>query len=632
MADDKKIYTLEIEIGDSKKVLEDLRLEIARVNNELKKGNLTKEEAKKKTTELKEQEIDEKKKLQELNQELKNEKKALNEEKSATKEAAEKKNILKKSIDKTTEAYHKAGGGIKGMTAAAKAFILTPIGAAITAITTGLGLLKKALGGSVEGQRTLNKITKTVSATFDVFLQKVRDLGSLLKAVGTGLTGGGWDDFFNVLNNTIDPIATIKEAVELEDKLFQLELKESELRVKQSEYEKEISEQRRIAADQSKTAAEREAANQKVRDLTVKSIDEEIALEQERLDLLKKKHSLTDSTKEDIQEEQETQIRINELIAQKNSELQKTDKIQNRINKSIETMKDEADKATKAWVDAGKKALEELDKTLKKEEELRKTNTEKVKSLNNELFSETLDEHQRKLWNIQEEYNARMDSIKELAEAQAISDAERKILEDKALQNRKNKEKEVASKYTTTWQEAYAKAAASAINQADIYSSATINTIKAISAIRNKDDEKAFKMNQALEIGATVNDTIAGSAMAFIKCVADYGVPYGAILGGIAAGSATASGVAAIAKIKSQKFGGGGGSASSSTPAARSVSVPQETTASSKIQGVQSDLAMAGQTRSVIRSEERKTQTVLVVDDVTAKQNSQNLIQKTSVM
>ena len=347
---------------------------------------------------------------------------------------------------------------------------------------------------------------------------------------------------------------------------------------------------------------------------------------------MKKKHSLTDSTKEDIQEEQEVQIRINELIAQKNNELSSTDKIQNRINKSIETMRDEADKATKAWVDAGKKALEELDKQLKTEEELRKKNAEKVKSLNNELFVETLDEHQKKLWNIQEEYNARIASIKELAEAQAISDAERKILEAKARDNRKKKEDELTSEYTTTWQDAYAKAAASAINQADIYSSATINTIKAISAIRNKDDEKAFKMNQALEIGATVNDTIAGSAMAFIKCLADYGLPYGAILGGIAAGSATASGVAAIAKIKSQKFGGGGGSASSSTPAVRSVSIPQETTASSKIQGVQSDLAMAGQTRSVIRSEERKTQPVLVVDDVTAKQNSQNLIQKTSVM
>ena len=270
MAEDKKIYTLEVEIGDSKKNLEDLRLEMARVNNEYKKGNLTKEEAKKKTTKLKEQIIDETKKLQDLKRALDNEKKTLNEEKAATKENAEKKNILKKSIDKVTDAYHKAGGGIRGMTAAAKAFVMTPIGAVITAITGGLALLKKALAGSVSGQRTLNKITKTVSSTFDVFLQKIRDAGSLLKALGKGLTGGGWDDFKNAWNELKkDPVKTIKEAVELEDKLFQLELKESELRVKQSEYEKQISEQKRIAADQSKTAAERDAANQKVRDLTI---------------------------------------------------------------------------------------------------------------------------------------------------------------------------------------------------------------------------------------------------------------------------------------------------------------------------------------------------------------------------
>lgn len=626
MAEDKKIYQLEIEIGDSKKNLADMRLELERVRSELKQGNLTKEEAEKKTIALNAKIIDEKAKLADLNQTLVKYNKELAQQKKETEENTKTKNAFRDTLDKVTAAYHKAGGGINGMTAAAKAFIMTPIGAVITAITGALALFKKALGGSVEGQRTLNKITKTVSTTFDVFLQQLRNAGTLIKALFTfdkNEIGKALDEFKNGLSGAV---ATIKEGVELEDKLFDLERKQSEFRVKQSEYEKQISEYRRIAADRSKTEAERNEANQKVRDLTIKSINDEIALEQERLKLLKEKHSLTDSTMEDIEEERETEIRINNLITERNQALQRTDKIQNQINKSVETMQSEADKATKAWVDAGNKALEELDKQLKAEEELRKTNAEKVKALNDAMFVERLDEHQKTLYNIQQEYDARMQMIKNLAEAEAISAAEREILETQARDSRKRKEEEAAKDSVKIEQDATNAKNALANTIVD----ATSDTLKAAGSMIDADNKKSFEAKKALDIADTTVSTIKGATGAFLQATASYPPPYGQIIGAITAGAATASGIANIAKIKSQKYKGSS-SPSASAPQSKNVEIPKETTTSS-IQGVQSDLATVGQTKSVRGTETKQTQTVLVVDDVTAKQNSQNLIQKTSVM
>lgn len=575
MAEDTKIYQLKVEIGDSKKSLQDLRLEMYRVNNEYKKGNLTKEEAKKKTTDLKDQIIDETKKLQDLNRELENEKKALEDLNKSKEDEVKTTDELTKSTDEGNKSFANAVFSVKNLNGAFK------------------GLIRANIA---------SMFTKLVS--------------SVLQA------NGALEKLENYWKNTAVYQTLFKTNEKEREEAAKIALKNSKEELKNAEEMSAAYEFSLLPAEEQRTKLkEKQAENQK-----------KLA-----------------NVEEKLKNTELTQVQRNELLASKNNYLAEEEKYKTNIKqldneiaeeenaaqeaakKAAEDKEKAAQKAIKAELDANQKYLDGLDKTIEKEEELRKKNADKVKALNDELFAETLDEHQRKLFNIQQEYNERIAAIKELAEAGAISAAEQQKLEAKVRDNRKRKEQEAANEVKQTWQDAYSVAAESAINQADIYSSATINTIKAIGAIRNKDDKEAFKMNQVLEIGATVNDTIAGSAMAFIKCLSDYGLPYGAILGGIAAGSATASGVAAIAKIKSQKFGGGGGSASSSTPA-RSVSIPQETTTTSKIQGVQSDLAMAGQTRSILRSEERQTQTVLVVDDVTAKQNSQNLIQKTSVM
>lgn len=518
--------------------------------------------------------------------------------------------VLSSSIN----AYKKAGGGIKGMTAAAKAFLATPIGKVIAATVTILGTFKKALSGSESGQRSLNKVTALVTGTLDFFMQKVRDAVSTI----SGVLGKLFDKFKNILPDTIGG------AVDKADELYQLEDKESKLRVRQSEYEKQISEQRRIAADASKTAAERDAANQKVRDLTVKSIDEEIALEKERLKLLKQKHSLTDSSREDIQEERDTEIRINELEAQKNQALQQTDKVQTRITNSAEKEADAQEKAA----EAAKKKREEEEKAATSLEEKLKSETDSrtdIQKLNDELSA-----RQALIQKWLDDgiiAQAKADELQELAfdaHTKKMTEINTKMNEATAKANKEqsDKEKKEAKQlYDAKW-----KIANDGMN--------------ALQEIVSIGGEKTFAATKALQIGEVAMNTTKAAmdayASAFRPENPGIGVPgVAAAQGAARMATVIATGLAQIAKISSQKpsksasvsksVSGGGGTGTI-------VDTSYSTTTTSQLTGVQGDLATMNMGRTGVRSESTRQTIAVVVDDVTAKQNSQDRIQKMNVL
>lgn len=538
--------------------------------------------------------------------------------------AKENKKTLDKQADagtkvggvfsKSINAFNKAGGGIKGMTAAAKAFIATPLGAIITAVVSALGLLKKALSGSESGQRSLNKATALVTGTLDFFMQKVRDVVSTI----SGVLGKLFSNFKDILPDAIGG------AVDEADQLYQLERKESELRVRQSEYEKQISEYRRTAADESKTAAEREEANKKVRELTVKSIDEEIELEKERLKLLKEKHSLTDSSNEDIQEERDTQIRINELEAQKNQALQQTDKVQARITNSAEKEADAQEKAAEAAKEKREeeeKAAASLEERLKSETDTR-TDTQKLK--------DELDARKALLdqWYKDDIITkAKYDELKELAEQShktrmaEIEDKAKKESDAKAKKEKEEKEKQDKDLYEAKWKIAN-------------------NGMNALQEIVSIGGEKTFAATKALQIGEVAMNTYKGAFDAYTSAFRvenpGIGVPGVAQAQGVSRmATVIATGLAQIAKISMQKpsksasvsksVSGGGGTGTI-------VDTSYSTTTTSQLTGVQGDLATMNMGRNGVNSDSSKQTIAVVVDDVTAKQNSQSRIQKMNVL
>ena len=73
--------------------------------------------------------------------------------------------------------------GIQKLTAASKAFILTPIGAIITAIVAALAALKAAFTASAEGQEKYNKVLGVLEGIFTVLRDTVADFGEYLISI-----------------------------------------------------------------------------------------------------------------------------------------------------------------------------------------------------------------------------------------------------------------------------------------------------------------------------------------------------------------------------------------------------------------------------------------------------------------
>ena len=106
-------------------------------------------------------------------------------------------------------------------------------------------------------------------------------------------------------------------------------------------------------------------------------------------------------------------------------------------------------------------------------------------------------------------------------------------------------------------------------NVAEIYEEDIKNRQKK-GKIDQKQAEKEFENLKALQIAQAVINTLAGSVGAFLQASEAYPAPWGQIIGGVAAASATAAGIAQIAKIKNTEYGGSG---SVSTPTAAATPI-----------------------------------------------------------
>lgn len=80
-----------------------------------------------------------------------------------------------------------------------------------------------------------------------------------------------------------------------------------------------------------------------------------------------------------------------------------------------------------------------------------------------------------------------------------------------------------------------------------------------------KQADAQFENIKKMRIAEATINTIAGAIGAFLQASATYAPPYGQILGGIAAASVTAAGLAEIKKIRSSTRNGSGGGGSSTT-------------------------------------------------------------------
>lgn len=554
----KNIEDLSLEIKNSKRTLEDHRLELSRVNNEYRKGNLTKEETKKKIAGIRDLIIDETKKLQDLNRELENEKNALKDLNEAKKDEVKTTDELTKSIDNGNKSFDNAVLSVKNLKGAFKGLIGVNIAGMFTKLTSNIiqstGVLDK-----LESAWKKSAVYQTLFKTDE----KERE-----KAAETNL------------KNSQDELKNAKDMADAyEFSLLPAEEQRTKLIGQQAENKKKLANVEQLLENTELTQTQRNEL------------------------LASKNHYLA--------EEQKYKTNIKQLDNEIAANAEKQAK---KSGGTGQVPKEKDLTSLQAKIDAAQKSMDRqfLD-SYEKRKAAAKDEYDNREKLIEEAYKEGLIDEQRKKEMIEQAEQNRKEIVKRVDEE--IQENKKKLEDEEFERKRKLSEKEAEEE----------KNAKKALLNASY--DATFTTLKSISDITGKENKKAFEFSKGLEIADATVSTIKGAVGAFAQASAAYPPPYGQIIGGITAGAVTASGLANIAKIKAAKFDSGS-SASASTPKTVNInsSLPESTT--SKITGMQGDLALSTVTPNQSSGQQPATQTVLVVDDVTAKQASQDRITK----
>ena len=208
-----------------------------------------------------------------------------------------------------------------------------------------------------------------------------------------------------------------------------------------------------------------------------------------------------------------------------------------------------AETGKKMGKDIREALLKELEKSSKKAQEaLRKDNESFAKS--QKKFLEDMDKDLNKM--LEDDYKETMDEV-----SQTTSE----FLADQVQQYQEEfkKQQEIA-KAKKDLLKGVASATSDILGSiADMYESDEENSEKNANKIKN------------LRIAAATIDTISGAIGAFMQASQTIPPPYGQIVGAAAAAAVTASGIAQIAKLKSQKVSGSAQSTNISTPAVTSA-------------------------------------------------------------
>lgn len=193
--------------------------------------------------------------------------------------------------------------------------------------------------------------------------------------------------------------------------------------------------------------------------------------------------------------------------------------------------------------------LKELEKSTKKAEEaLRKDNESFAKS--QKKFLEDMDKDLNKM--LEDDYKETLDEVSQTT-SEFLAD------QVQQYQDEFKKQQEIA-KAKKDLLKGVASATSDILGSiADMYESDEENSEKNANKIKN------------LRIAAATIDTISGAIGAFMQASQTIPPPYGQIVGAAAAAAVTASGIAQIAKLKSQKVSGSAQSTNISTPAVTSA-------------------------------------------------------------
>ena len=399
----------------------------------------------------------------------------------------------------------------------------------ITAILDGFGMIGKAIKSVFEGD--FENAAKLASEG----LQKIYIEGSpVVDLMKSGAKAAG--EFANELERT----ATA--ANDLAARENKLKVAERDFLSVRAETNKLIAEKRLLVEDEKMAMEERIGALDEAIEAEQRTIAQELAFAKERADILEAQSKLAESDEETLQAVAEARARVTEL---ETSSL----RTQKRLEGERQSLLLQQEARLNQAIDAERKAAEEQIKILEATfKAIKKRQEEEAK----ELLIPT-DEVEKTLMVQQMQTQA----------VETESQKRRRIRQD---------EFELLKEFV--------------LKDAEFMLGASKSTLDTLSQLNEafagdteKEQKKAFERSKKLQKAQALISTYESAVQAF-KSLS--GIPIvGPALGGVAAGSAVALGLANVKKIDSQKFtspsasAGGGGSAPTSTATAPTTQAPQ---------------------------------------------------------
>ena len=220
--------------------------------------------------------------------------------------------------------------GIKSMTKAALAFVMTPIGAVITAIALALGALTSWFNKTEKGAQTLRVIMAALGAVINEVMDFVFALGgAYMKLIKLDVKGAAIA-YKDALVGLADGMAnSVTAAVKLESALNSLKVSNRELAVETAEARSEIKQLNKDAEDVTLSFEQRAEAAQRAGQIEDQLLAKRLANAEENVRIITEQNALSASSEDELQKLADAEIALANTRSE-SLELQTT--IQNKLN------------------------------------------------------------------------------------------------------------------------------------------------------------------------------------------------------------------------------------------------------------------------------------------------------------
>lgn len=295
------------------------------------------------------------KKLKTAEEDLAKANKQLNE---ANKETSGHFGKIKSGIDQIPGATGAASKGVSGLNSMFKALLANPIVLVIAAIVGALTLLYKAFTSTNDGADKMEQIMSGLGAVIDVIRDRVLKVAGAIAKFFSGDFKGALSDAREAVSGIGDEIADeFNKAAAATAALQEVEDAMRDLGVTRAKLNRDLAQAKELITDENASYADKKKAIDQVREAEGKQTEQELANAKKRLQAIKDKNALSDTSDEDLQNEADAQAAVYALEEKSASDIRALNKQSRAIERQEEAKrKEERQKA----IEEEKKRRQEL--------------------------------------------------------------------------------------------------------------------------------------------------------------------------------------------------------------------------------------------------------------------------------